>query len=598
MAEYLSTINHLSKADTSPEAYAQETYSTQVSPEVDIANNDKLLRLDCLNSLSEEKIVSLLQLKEDAIRETTRGFAEKTIQPGLYIEGGGKYFVFPDSLIVEDSMTAGLVYDLCSLAHINLKTVRYEASFTQVIDEKFIEGLWFGIFSSVHLKRRKAKLSYELGRTCSYSLIVRNMFKNTEELGMNALVRDNFFFGNNPGEIENKRSVSYYIKTRLKSFYSEPIIGDLIYTLINYCADFIGFSNLKESEADIAIADSICPIDSVIASCYPTITKKIGKNSVSQKRKPKNLRASPLFTKEEMSLITKYTTSVFSELEIFQKDYINAVFTNSFDKVRTLIKENINMRWDVLARFAHITKSRLQDIRNISKESTLRKANVKKSHVDALLNHRTDLSNSFVNEMKHILAKLPLFDIYVKTYNSKPFTPSEIWQRIYHESSKVYTDLYKDQRKDIKLSQETKFEDLDKDFRISHELIMKINNKSGTLIKKLRSIGSVKYFKLYGNFRHCLELKQTLYNDFVIIQGLDKTAASDATALLFPGKNLSIDEYILQVQLRLEGAYTYARNSISMRIHEKETEAVKAASESFIKDLTQEILSLEKVLRK
>jgi len=545
-----------------------------------------------LNGLSNETITMLLDNKAQVIQEVSRGFTEQVIQPGIYKEDGVSYFVCPEGFFEEDSIIGAMVYDLCNLAGLIVKTVKANGQVTKVFSKKFIEGIWFGIFSSTNLKRRRGKKDYELGRACSFALIVKSVFTNTEELGLAALTKDNFFYGNNPGEKSSSSHVPFYIKMKLRSFFEKPEIGDLLYGLVNYTAASVGVSYLTEAEADKIISESIIPIDQLINECYPTILVKKGKKQESQVRKPNAIRTSPLYTKDEMKIITDLTSSIFTDLASISADYENCVLSSGFARVHKQIKEIINLRWETLQRFANQTKIRLQDIRKISGEEKIRKASVKPLHVDALLHATPNAGARLISELKHILGSYNVITAYSRAYNAVPASVPEAWALIYKRIFQMYENMSGDSKIKIAPAKVDLVEtDLDVEYRKAFDTLSQSQKISGELMKNIKLVTKTKYFKLYGRFKQLELLLKGAEKCKRTLDALPTSAVDLAVHLFYEGLYRDKLDLENRTNARFEKAIDIVVRHLSSTLMNEEDDALRKASALFL-EKTEEVKSI------
>jgi hypothetical protein len=122
---------------------------------------------------------------------------------GFVKEPDKEFLLIPGSLINADIALSSMIVDLTRtfLPHVDIRVFDApEIILTSAYDEKFINGLWFGTYSDIIHKRIRSKRGFELGQTEMQSLLVKHFFQNHRSLGPQALVKDNFFFGNNSGE--------------------------------------------------------------------------------------------------------------------------------------------------------------------------------------------------------------------------------------------------------------------------------------------------------------------------------------------------------------------------------------------------------------
>jgi len=561
-----------------------------ISPGV---RNATAIEVRNLNSLSNEEIIALLRNKDAVIQEVSRGYSEKAIPPGIYTDDGQTYWVCPKSLFTEDNIIGAMIYDLSQAAGAIVKTIEYEVQQLNAFNKKFIEGVWFGIFSSQSLKRRRGKQDYELGRACSFSLIVRSVFNKTDVLGLSALIKDNFFFGNNPGEVSNSNSVPFYIKMKLRSFFDKTEIGELLFGIINYTAATVGVSYLTEAESDKMIGESLIPIDSLISECYPTLLVKRGKKQSKEVRKPNPIRSSPLYTKDEIKIISDLTSSIFTELESVSKDYENCILTSGFVSVKKQIHDVINLRWETLQRFANQTKIRLQDIRRITREDKLRKAGVKPIHVTALLESLPNVAARLLSEVQHILGGYDVITAYTRAFNSCPASQKEAWALIY---KRIY-NMYETTRADSKIKttiddRDATEVDLDEEYRRAFNTLAHSQKINGELIKNITLVRTTKYFKLYGRFKQIELLIKGTEKCYKTLQGLSDAAVDMAVRLYYEGLYKDRVDLNHRTHLRLRKALDQVHNHLTLTLKIEEDAALRKAAASFLERIESVKLSL------
>jgi hypothetical protein len=583
MSEKNSGSNLPTKTKTSKEvsiSQASRAKDVVLNPEV---NNASAIEVKNLNSLSNEEIIALLRNKSAIVQEISRGYSEKAIPPGIYTEGEQTYWVCPKSLFTEDNIIGAMIYDLSVAAGSIVKTIDFEVRQLNTFNKKFIEGIWFGIFSSQSLKRRKGKQDYELGRACSFSLIVRSVFNRTEELGLSALIKDNFFYGNNPGETSNSNSVPFYIKMKLRSFFDKSEIGELLFGIVNATATSVGVSYLTEVESEKMIGESLIPIDSLISECYPTLLVKRGKKQSKEIRKPNPIRSSPLYTKDEIKIISDLTSSIFTELESVSKDYENCILSSGFTSVKKQIHDVINLRWETLQRFANQTKIRLQDIRRITGEDKLRKAGVKPIHVTALLESLPNASGRLHSEVRHILGAYDVNTAYTRAYKSSPATSQEAWALIY---KRIHT-MYENTRANPNIKttfdgRDAREVDLDEEYRQAYNALAHSQRINGELIKNITLVRTTKYFKLYGRFKQIETLIQGTEKCYKTLQGLSNTSVDMAVRLYYEGLYKDRVDLNLRTHQRLRKALDQVNNHLTYTLKTEEDAALRKAAALFL----------------
>lgn len=314
------------------------------------------------------------------------------------------YWVCPAELFNEDSITGAMITDFAKMCHARIKLISSPGlTTTGFFNKEFIKGLWFGIYSTTNQTRSRAKKEYELGRSCIFSLCVKSYFEKTACLGAPALVKDHFFFGNNPPKKNDKNPASFYIKQKLTSFWSDTAVGDFVYSLCLKTSSTIGLSNLRYSDYNNTILNHMIPYNEIVSKLYPEVPVK-GRKGKLKKVKPLKIRQSPLFAKEEMTYVSGLLSYIFTDKQEFHKDFLSSVFKYGWSTINAWAIQSIAERRTILARFAHVTKERLQRIRVLLKDAKVRKAGVDRQMVINLLRSTPELPKMLIREVQHILA--------------------------------------------------------------------------------------------------------------------------------------------------------------------------------------------------
>jgi hypothetical protein len=274
---------------------------------------------------------------------------------------------------------------------------------------------------------------------------VKNFFAHAKNLGEEALIKDHFFYGNNPGEVKEKDQVLYFLRAKLISMVNNTEFANALFGMINLASKEIGLSNLIPQEEYKTVIENIIPFDTVVASLYPTtITKKKGRKEIEKTRKPNPIRQSPLFLSEEMELLSKIVSPIFTDLFSVSKNWTDCVFDSGFSVVKAQIRESICNRWETLQRFAHVTKLRLQAIRRLTGDSKLKKAKVVRDNVIALLKSRApDPTKVLWDETSHILGKNSIVKLSSIAFK-KMINPKEVDRFFLVEAWKRYEVPLKD----------------------------------------------------------------------------------------------------------------------------------------------------------
>jgi len=539
-----------------------------------------------LSGLDKKAIDDFFAKKEAIALKTRRADAEATVPLGLHIVEGNAYAVMPSQLFQSDNTVGAMLYDLCKFANITIKVIEGEAKFSKLYNEDFIRGLWFGTFSTVHLKRRRTKGSYELGRVCTQSLIVRNAYQSYKNLGLAALVQDNFFFGNKADEIHDKAKVVFHVKTQLRVFFEDATVGELVYGILNSALQRIGMTFLLDAEIDKTIEDALTPSDTLIARNYPTVTRKKGRKEEEVVRKPNPIKQSPLYTKEEMVLVQELTHPLFSDLDELTKQYRDLVNDLGFHVVNETVKRSITNRWETLQRFASVTKTRLQDIRKILKDEKIKKAAITRDNVTALLQVSRDRAGRLVSELKHILGRNDIIHLVRRAFKEKVSSEKEAWSLIQYKAFILYRDM------DLKGELQTgilpiKISDWveEGNFTKSLECLEKITKYSAAFKNNLKDFAFVKHFKLYGRFEQIKAFEKNLCTEFVTLASVPNKTVENALKYYFHGSIRDLVEFQKDHNESLKNCISRAQQGLMICISEEPDDNKKIIMSDFNKKL-------------
>lgn len=551
------------------------------------ASTPRALEVRSLKDLDEKTLRILLTKKKSLETEITRGFAEQAIPLGIYKDEEHTYWVCPKSLFSEDNIIGQMIADFSILAKASIKEIPSNGNINpNTFDKKFIAGIWFGIYSTTALQRRRAKKGYELGRTATFALIVKNEFARIKKLGVNALAKDNFYFGNNPMEVSNKVAVPFYMKTALRSYFDDPRVGDLIFGIVNYTASQIGFDNLTEDAVDKAINDNLMPADHLITSCYPSIVIRQNRRVERKQRKPNSIRSSPLYTAEEMELIKSYTSVIYDDMSDLQGPrYVNAIFSDGFDAIASQVRRIIQTRSETLQRFANRTKIRLQMIRKITGEHTLRKAKVTRDHLNRLLADMVDPVSSLVNDISHIVGESRLTSAVA--YFEKRKISNYILAReyLYNRSLGVYQKIAPKNPKISSLKAVTFQEPEEMSFVKALEAYHKVRNYVGGLTALSQNLPRLKTFKIFGRVKSLKSQMTGLKSTLTTLKSLDTVSADTAILLGTNGKYDNRYEYVQNVNETVNNIVYLQRNALSGWQKNETSGDVKSALEDLSKFL-------------
>jgi len=536
-----------------------------------------------LTRLSPEKIAELVSKRIQYSERISTETAEGVVSAGIYTSNGKTLFVVPEDAFTEDNITGNVIATFASETGADVAlTKSSSAEYSQAYDERFLVGLWDGMFCSTNLQRRRAKQGYELGRTAMFCLLVKNYFEQELRLGSEALCKDNFFFGNNPGEISGKTPVPFLTRSKIVAMYRDPKMGNLMYGIANYAASVIKLGYLTANERDKVISAHLIGVETVITSCYPSITIKRGKREVQTSRRPNPIRQSPLFLPEEMNIVSSITSVIFTDLASLASDWESAVFRHGFRTVKSWIMSSIRSRWETLQRFAHVTKIRLQQIRTITKQPNLKKAQVLKEHVSGFLKSLRDPAENLVSEVLHIAGNQPLAELVAYAYK-KDIDPSQVRSFIYSRAVDAYTALFgPDMYSKVKTVKQSDIRDIE--FQESLKGLLRIQNLMRNWNFNISNLSSIKNFRLFGRTEQIVSLFNNLRMELNALKKIDQRALTVACKLASQSTYRDAAEFFQRIVLQLKNDLPLIFNSIRSRLPNETDDGVKDLIRRFLSE--------------
>jgi hypothetical protein len=366
--------------------------------------------------------------------------------------------------------------------------------------------------------------------------------------------------------MDKKLKVGFYLKNTLRSYFEETAAGDLLFGFLNSAAKSMGSQNVPDDEWDKTISTNLIPLDQLVSHHYQTTTVKRGRKEVSKTKKPNPIRASPLYTKGEMELFQLLTKPIFTDLMGLEKDYEYLVFNQGFDAIERKISEIISLRWQTLSRFAKTTKERLQDIRRISGEATLKKANVTVSHVSQFENQLVDPARRLVNEMKHTLGAVSFSDMIGLAFKIKVQTEQDATRYFYIKALDMYKSTLTGHPRIAQLTTDpVAGEVTENDFDKAVICLSKLSVKLGALRRQSLGFSNMRYFKIPGRVKQVVPISKSiieLVNEFDSLPENAREAAEKLYSFSYIGSELSPNQVKTEVIYSVEQILKKLRNRV------------------------------------
>jgi hypothetical protein len=454
-----------------------------------------------LEKLVESKLKRHADYKSQMVNA---GLDQSKLRPGFYTQEDKEYLILPVSWL-EARIIGHMVWDLTKSYLPDVECRFYDGERVEEspeFNESFLLGFWNSFYSdSVH-KRSRLKKDYELGQTHGQCLMVKHLFQDIPTLGLAALVKDNFFFGNASGEKVKGTQVAYDLAHKLGACWKDDKTAKEVLTLMNRIARAITGNNFTPEKLDEIVAHHIVPFDEVVTSFKQalTITKR-GKPVNVGSRTPQKPRSSPLLIKGEAELIAKLTSPFWENLDTLRNDWVNVVSSIGFTSAKAKVADIMHARWQILQKFAKMTTKRLQEVRATDPASlkSVHKANITADNVSAMLMARAHPIENFYREVLEIIPPNSLTTAItegMKEGMPKSFKDSE------HILKMSIARLYLDSKE--KLAINISMDDFKKEVIYTEYNVLEKTVKS--LTKLALSIGEAK--RQVGSVSHATQLRK------------------------------------------------------------------------------------------
>jgi len=334
-------------------------------------------------------------------------------QPTLSASEG--WVILPATFEDDDYHVGWYMIGLAKLLGLSVYLINYDGpirkEFTQET-ERMSEGIFISIEDfnrDIRVKVGK-KDPVELGRTIVRAQQTIRLF-TSPNLGMEALKKDQFFFGNNPGERmvidKTEIKVKYSAKTLDVLFKEESWserLRTLLLTLIRESARL-----LSDSVVTHAVSTNLLTRDETILTyCASTVTVTTGKGRKKKEEKvkeiPKRPKPSPLISQTETQFIDGLAKNIFKEPNQEEiSDWPGAVSKYGFPTIREQLKHEYAERRTFREAYARITTSRLKDFRKLKPELRYKKKkDITGVDLDALLESRENREANFASEISFL----------------------------------------------------------------------------------------------------------------------------------------------------------------------------------------------------
>jgi len=372
-------------------------------------------------------------------RIKTKGFfiarREQKEKPGLLTEAESRVLLIPSAWLKDaDSLLFALIVECQIIIDSEIFAVDDEDE-GWTLDEndpyirKILTGIILGL-SDAKLKRLdRSKDTLECVRTLIFAMRLKHEFANNPRLGLGALKKNNFYFGNNPKEVikaktdnsSKKRKqkslpdipVSYEWNSILGSLFGNDFARNFFDKVIHKATFLLKLDNFSETEYIRTISSTLRSYDELVRKfsrplfeVNPRTKKKI----VKKYRLPEKPSRPSLLLKEEYQLITQLISPIWSSSTVLKRNWCNEVLENGFPLTEKYLLSIYTERWRIIEAIARLTKGRLERIRKMdARYVAFKKADITPELLSAYLTSRANQIGEFYLEIRSVLGKdLPL----------------------------------------------------------------------------------------------------------------------------------------------------------------------------------------------
>jgi len=381
---------------SSASALDDKPQEIEISPDVKIESMKSLRR-----SLNSEEIAHAFEEAQNVSEDKIHRELLKTHLP--VVDRDRRNVDIPANLANQERNLYYIICSICHLTGVSISTYETDTpSVTKKDSDAFLDGLLIGTFDSKPTKLDRNKTLGELGRCIAFSLKVRGELHKLFKAEW--LVKNHWFFGNNPTEVMNKVPVPFGSKVKLIDIWENKNFGDAMYSVLLYLFEELGLSQLNEQDYTSSILKYSLRFEDIVAKFYqPIRSTKRGKTIISGYRKGKKPNPSPLLTKGEYQLILKLADPMWKDLDTYKSEWLNILLAQTrasvtIDELRKLYKS----RFEFLQKFGALTTKRLQEIRLIENNANLKKIDITNDMLSKLLKNRRNPGVKFARELEKL----------------------------------------------------------------------------------------------------------------------------------------------------------------------------------------------------
>jgi len=336
--------------------------------------------------------------------------SEATIQPT--ISASERWIILPKTFQEEDYYVGWYMTGVAQLLGLKVYLVEYTGDRRKESADD-AERLSMGFLCALEDLNRNLRIKHkgkdlvEQGRTIVRAQQIVRLF-TSENLGHEALRKDHYFFGNNPGEKEvvdklemNVRYSAKLLDSCFKEVAWAERLRQLLITLMRESARLLSPETVTH-----AVETNLLTREDVIlqyCSSVTTVTHGKGKKRRTEKVRetPKRPKPSSLLLPTEQKFIDSIAKNIFTEAsEDELRHWPKYISDHGFGPVRDELRANYTLRRLFRQAFGRITTSRLKEIRKLIPETKFKKKkDLSGVDLTSLIGSRADRDGVFATEV-------------------------------------------------------------------------------------------------------------------------------------------------------------------------------------------------------
>jgi hypothetical protein len=348
--------------------------------------------------LSDEDIQMIYDEGRVQAEQLIRRQIDNNVLP--YVNREAVEVYIPQNLRNQESQLFHIIAGLCY--HTRVSLIEYETSLVSATvrdSNEFLDGFLLGFYDAKPTRLDRSKKSLEQGLAFAFALKVRGELIKIQKSEW--LIKNNYFFGNNPEEKIGNISVSFVLKQKIIGIFEDPKVGSAFYGILCYLYEMMGLAQFSSEDYESSILKYTIKFEDVISKFYqPVRATRKGKVQIISWRKGSKPNPSPLLKKKEFDILVEIASPLWKDLDEYKKDWSTIVLSASpAQRIETLIGRLYKARFEFLQKFGSLTTKRLQELRKLLNVANKKKAEVKPENLTALLSARPSPANHFVKEI-------------------------------------------------------------------------------------------------------------------------------------------------------------------------------------------------------